>query len=506
MASDEADTALFFRETARRICGHLEAHEGLARCFSFFQSHIPVDRMFLETFDPGTGAMRTVATADARGGRPLDSLTALSPAARASIEARVGEAPIQYIFNDAQAEPVAVDMYRHHGIDLSAAGLLVVLGAPDAPLGNVVFISSRARYTTAHAELLAPLRDLFTIALSNALEHREVVRLGRLLADDNRYLENELAASIGTDIIGANGGLREVMTSIKKVASTDSAVLLLGETGVGKDVLARALHRLSARAEGPFIAVNCGAIPESLIDSELFGHDEGAFTGAHRQRRGRFERAEGGTLFLDEVAELTPAAQVRLLRALQNQEIERVGGTEAIATDVRIVAATHQPLDAMVKEGRFRKDLWYRLNVFPVRIPPLRDRPEDIPSLVRHFVEEKTRRLKLGPVPRLADGALIPLANYSWPGNVRELEHIVERALILCRDDNALRFDSALGATDVPAPTDSLKLDDVVRRHIQQVLALTMGQIEGTDGAAARLGLNASTLRSRMRKLGIKRP
>lgn len=256
----------------------------------------------------------------------------------------------------------------------------------------------------------------------------------------------------------------------------------------------------------PATTVNCGAIPESLIDSELFGYEKGAFTGAHTQRRGRFERAHGGTLFLDEVGELAPAAQVRLLRVLQNREIERVGGSEPVAIDVRVITATHRSLEEMVKEARFREDLWYRLNVFPVRIPALRYRLEDLPSLVRHFVESKARRLKLGAPPPLEAGALVPLERYGWPGNVRELEHVVERALILCRDEAALHFRDALGISDTRAETNSLELDDVVRCHIRRVLDLTNGRIEGPDGAAARMGLNASTLRSRMRKLGIQRP
>ena len=505
MRGDEAESALFFRDAALRICGHLEAHEGLARCFGLFRKHLPVDRMFLETFDLGTGAMRTIAVADADGGRPQDSLVALSPEARTAIEARTDEAPIYYIFNHARTNPVAVDMYRYHGIDLDAAGLLLVLGAADAPLGNVVLVSDHERYTPRHAARIAPLRELFTIALSNALEHREVVRLGRMLADDNRYLKDELESSVAADIIGSDRGLRRVMSAIRKVASTDSVVLLLGETGVGKDVLARALHRLSSRKEGPFITVNCGAIAESLIDSELFGYEKGAFTGAYQQRRGRFERAEGGTLFLDEVGELTPAAQVRLLRALQNHEIERVGGSEPVPIDVRIVAATHRSLSSMVKEGSFREDLWYRLNVFPIQIPPLRDRPEDIPSLVRYFVERKVRDLKLGPPPPLRPGALAPLESYGWPGNVRELEHIVERALILGQDDDALHFGDALGSPQSSTKLGSLKLDDAIRAHIRRVLDVTDGQIEGPDGAANRMGINASTLRSRMRKLGLER-
>ncbi|MEM6366936.1 MAG: sigma 54-interacting transcriptional regulator [Myxococcota bacterium] len=506
MTGDEA-AALFFREAALRICGHLEVHEGLSRCLLLLRTRIPVDRVFLQAFDHGTGAMRTIASADDRGGRAPDSLTALSPEARALIEQpRPKEAPPYSIFNDARAQPVAVEMYRFHGIDLDAAGLLLFLGAPDAPLGNVVFISEGSRFTKEHAELLVPLRELFTIAMSNALEHREVLRLSRLLADDNRYLKDQLEAGLGSEIIGAGRGLRAVMSALGKVAPTDSAVLLQGETGVGKDVLARALHRMSPRSHGPFVTVNCGAIPESLLDSELFGYEKGAFTGALSRRRGRFERAHGGTLFLDEVGELAPAAQIRLLRALQNREIERVGGTEPVSIDVRVVTATHESLEDMVRDGRFREDLWYRLNVFPIHVPALRDRLEDLPSLVQHFVENKARRLKLGAPPPLVAGALAPLERYAWPGNVRELEHVIERALILCRGESVLHFRDALGAPEETSELPSLELDAVIRRHVRRVLNLARGQIEGEEGAAARLGLNPSTLRSRMRRLGIQRP
>jgi transcriptional regulator with GAF, ATPase, and Fis domain len=236
------------------------------------------------------------------------------------------------------------------------------------------------RYDEEHARLFGLLEEPFTIALANILAHREVVRLKELLADDNRFLTDELRRLAGDEIIGADFGLRHVMGLVSQVAPTDSPVLLTGETGVGKEVIANAIHHGSSRRGGPFIPVNCGAIPDSLLDSELFGHEKGAFTGALFQKRGRFERADKGTIFLDEIGEMPLEAQVRLLRVLQNREIERIGGANPIRLDIRIIAATNQDLATRVQEGRFREDLWFRLNVFPIKIPPLRDRTSDIPA------------------------------------------------------------------------------------------------------------------------------
>jgi len=356
--------------------------------------------------------------------------------------------------------------------------------------------------------LYATLKEPFFIAMSNTLEHEEVLKLRDRLADDNRYLNREMLRIAGDEIVGADFGLRGVMRQVRQVAPTESPVLLTGETGVGKDVIANAIHLGSPRREGPFIPVNCGAIPDSLLDSELFGHEKGAFTGALAQKRGRFERADGGTILLDEIGEMPLEAQVRLLRVLQHREIERVGGSRYIPVDIRIIAATNQDLGAMVEAGRFREDLWFRLNVFPVHVPPLRERVGDIPALVQHFVERKAGELNLGETPRLAPGAIDKLTAYAWPGNVRELENLIERAMILHRG-RELRFDD-LGASGVVTPgvppsveDDLLDLDAVTARHITRVLAATGGKIHGPGGAGELLGVNPNTLRSKMRRLGI---
>jgi transcriptional regulator with GAF, ATPase, and Fis domain len=329
-----------------------------------------------------------------------------------------------------------------------------------------------------------------------------------MLADDNRYLQQEIHRLTGDEIVGANFGLKHVMEMVRHVAALDSPVLLLGETGTGKDVIANAIHDLSPRREGPFIAVNCGAIPENLLDSELFGHEKGAFTGALSQKRGRFERANTGTIFLDEIGELPPQAQVRLLRVLQQKEIERVGGTNTIAVDIRVIAATNRNLEEMVKDGKFREDLWFRLNVFPVWIPPLRERTSDIPALVQHFIHLKAKELKLPTIPIVAPGAIDPLMEYHWPGNVRELQNVVERALIL-HPNGPLNFEH-LNLTPQQSASDVVEtfnipdnLDDVIAWHIRRILKKTAGKVHGPDGAAELLGVNPSTLRHRMRKLGI---
>jgi transcriptional regulator with GAF, ATPase, and Fis domain len=384
----------------------------------------------------------------------------------------------------------------------------------DRRLGRLgLFAKGKNRYTDLHAHLVSLLHEPFAIAFSNMLQHREVLRLKDMLVDDNRYLHQEMLKMTGDTVVGANFGLTGVMEMVSRVAPLDSPVLLMGETGVGKELIANAIHSSSKRKNSPYIKVNCGAIPESLIDSELFGHEKGAFTGAISRKRGRFERAHNGTIFLDEIGELPLAAQVRLLRVLQEHEIERVGGTESILVDVRLISATHQNLEEMVRSGQFREDLWFRINVFPIMIPPLRQRTEDIPALVTHFIERKSSQMKIRKRPSLAQGALDRLLAYHWPGNVRELENLVERELILSQvtdGGDLLRFDipsivavSKKNEVTEKQDDDIHPLDEIIAAYIQKALARSDGRIEGENGAAQMLGLHPSTLRGRMRKLGI---
>lgn len=317
-------------------------------------------------------------------------------------------------------------------------------------------------------------------------------------------------------VVGADGGLAAVMERVKQVARADAPVLILGETGSGKEVIARAIHTGSRRARGPFHRVNCGAIPSELIDSELFGHEKGAFTGATARRHGWFERADGGTLLLDEIGELPLAAQVRLLRVAQDGRFERVGGHRHGTVDVRLIAATHRDLPQMVAEKTFREDLWYRLAVFPIRLPALRERREDIPALARHLAAKACARYGTLPIEP-ADADLALLIAYDWPGNVREMGAVMDRAIIL-GDGRRLEIAKALGLgsrADVPArpqPTladagrtasDFPTLETVIDRHLRLALERCGGRIEGPRGAAALLAVNPHTLRARMRRMGI---
>jgi transcriptional regulator with GAF, ATPase, and Fis domain len=345
-------------------------------------------------------------------------------------------------------------------------------------------------------------------SLRSALAENE--RLRERLEAENLYLKVELgdAREFG-EIVGRSTPLRETLQLVGQVAGTDAPVLLLGETGTGKELLARAIHSRSRRSRQAFIAVNCAALPATLIEGELFGHDKGAFTGASHAKPGRFELADRGTLLLDEIGDLDPALQTKLLRVLEDGEIQRLGATGSRKVDVRIIAATNRDLRRDIREGRFRSDLYYRLGVFPIQVPPLRDRREDIPLLVWHFIQARSRAFNrsISKVPRAAMAAL---QAYDWPGNVRELQNVIERAMILSTG-TVLRIDETLG-TGAEGPDDASRrsrgesLQSLEHAHIVEVLERCRWTIEGRGQAAERLGLNPSTLRNRMRKLGIKRP
>jgi len=498
----------FFREATLRICGDLEIEEALKSCLLFLQKVLPVDTMFLEYYDDNYSAMRTIAKATSSDCEKLDLLTPLSEEAKQS--AKLQDLPYVnnvFIYNQPEKFAISREMLKFHNITCTDL-MVLVLKSKNRVLGALVLITESEKYELYHAELVDSLKDPFIIAMANALRHREVLKLKDSIADDNKYLHNELRRLSGDEIIGANFGLKDVMLKVRQVAALDSPVLLLGETGVGKDVIANAIHYSSLRNNGPFVNVNCGAIPDTLIDSELFGHEKGAFTGALAQKRGRFERAHKGTIFLDEIGELPLPAQVRLLKVLQSKEIERVGGVKTISLDIRIIAATNQNLEEMVKLNQFREDLWFRLNVFPIRIPPVRERQSDIPALVEHFIGLKSRELKLPTAPALNPGAIDQLMEYPWPGNVRELENVIERALIL-NPAGPLMFKHlnpglSKERIKVSKEVEEIRnLDEVISEYIHRALARTKGKINGPDGAANILGINPSTLRNRMKKLGI---
>lgn len=391
-------------------------------------------------------------------------------------------------------------------------------------LAGLVVLLARHPLPDAHRALFETLLEPMGAALAN---HRRLMRMETLRqaaeADRSALLCRLGRESLSIPVIGAAGGLAQVMERVDLVAPSDLTVLLLGETGSGKEVIGRAVHERSARAKGPFLRVNCGAITPELIDSELFGHEKGSFTGALATRQGWFERAHGGTLFLDEIGELPLSAQVRLLRVLQDGTLHRLGGEREIRVDVRVVAATHRHLERMVQEGSFREDLWYRIAAFPIAIPPLRQRLDDLPALADHIARRASQRLGLTlQLPTAADLDL--LCRYPWPGNVRELIAVIERAAVLGAG-RGLRLDLALGGSPGSAVTQASSastqppvpqgpptrqetrmfatLEAAMRQHIETALAHAKGRIEGPAGAAHRLAINPHTLRSRMRKLGI---
>jgi formate hydrogenlyase transcriptional activator len=355
-------------------------------------------------------------------------------------------------------------------------------------------------------EFLSLVANQVAIAVENALAYREIAELKDRLAREKVYLEDEIRSELSfEEIVGRSPALRSVLQEIETVAPTDSTVLIYGETGTGKELIARAIHNLSLRSKSNFVKLNCAAIPTGLLESEMFGHERGAFTGAVAQRIGRFELAHHGTVFLDEIGEIPLELQPKLLRVLQEREFERLGSSRTLRTDARLIAATNRDLAEMVEDQTFRADLFYRLNVFPVHVPPLRERQEDIPLLVRHFVQQFARRMGRA-VDTIPTEAMNVLVHYHWPGNIRELQNLVERAVILSAGPVLkvpLHDLQAQPAAAAARKTETLEESE--RRHILDALDAADWLISGPRGAATALGLKRSTLQARMEKLGIRR-
>jgi formate hydrogenlyase transcriptional activator len=375
----------------------------------------------------------------------------------------------------------------------------------DRALGTLSLASLRdAAFQQGDVDLLVQVAGQVAIAVENALAFQEIAVLKNKLAQEKLYLEDEIRSEMNFDeIVGECQSLRAVLKQVETVAPTDSTVLITGETGTGKELIARAIHQLSPRRERTFVKVNCAAIPTGLLESELFGHERGAFTGAIVQRTGRFELAHGGTIFLDEVGDIPLELQPKLLRVLQEQEFERLGSTQTIRVDVRLVAATNRDLSEMVAARTFRSDLYYRLRVFPLHMPPLRERQEDIPALVRYFVEKHARRMNRA-VETIPAETLDLLVRYPWPGNIRELENLIERAVIVSPGPVLRVPHSELKPPSEPL-ADNLTLRAAERDHILKALEATDWVLAGPRGAATRLGMKRTTLQSKMRKLGVAR-
>ncbi|MGC2195040.1 MAG: sigma 54-interacting transcriptional regulator [Terriglobales bacterium] len=399
--------------------------------------------------------------------------------------------------------PVALKVNAEEGFE---SGCFLPITRGNRTLGVLHLLDRRRNaFSEEDVEFLRQVASQVAIALENALEFSELSESKDRLAEEGLYLRDEIRTEHHfEDILGNSAGLRQVLRQVETVAPNETTVLIQGETGTGKELVARAIHGLSSRRDNIFVKLNCAAIPLGLLESELFGHERGAFTGAISRKVGRFEIAHKGTLFLDEIGDIPLELQPKLLRVLQEQEFERLGGIRSIRTDVRLIAATNRDLGKMVEQGQFRADLYYRINVFPIQIPPLRERRDDIPILVRYFVDKFAKTMNRG-IERIPDSVMDALTRYAWPGNIRELQNFVERAVILSEGSSLrpplaeLRETKARGAAGAT-------LKEVEKKHVLQVLRETDWILGGPSGAAARLGMPRTTLIYRMRSLGLKRP
>jgi formate hydrogenlyase transcriptional activator len=414
------------------------------------------------------------------------------------------------LINRRDIEQFGSDMARRILAEGLKSAYCLPLISHGRPLGTLVVASQlEENFPEKDAELLKHIANQIAIAVENSLAFRRVVDRANKLSEEKLYLQDEIRTEYNfEEIVGESAALKTILEQVQTVAPTDSTVLILGETGTGKELIARAIHNLSDRRERTLVKVNCAAIPTGLLESELFGHEKGAFTGAIAQRIGRFELAHHGTLFLDEVGDIPFELQPKLLRVLQEQEFERLGSTRTIRVNVRLVAATNVDLAQKVAQNQFRTDLYYRLNVFPVSIPPLRERREDIPLLVRYFAQIYARRMKK-PIDNIPAKAMSALTEYHWPGNVRELENFIERAVILSRGTELqiplAELKQRTRSTTVIPQDGLVTLEHAEREYIVRALGETNWVIGGPAGAAVRLGMKRTTLQSRMRKLGITR-
>jgi hydrogenase-4 transcriptional activator len=505
----------------RETCRHIDLSESVRTVAPLLAERLPLETVIVRRLDAQHQSLETIVVAATEGSLPPN--IGRTPCSEARFKRLVSWVKAGKLLHGQRIKRSG-ELAMIVPEEIEGEVLAGPLQSPDGPGGVLAFIAAHTKsFKEEHLRMVEELLEPFSVALENDRRMHELAILRSAAEADKSTLLAKLGKKeIGEVVVGAEAGLRPVMERVELVSQSDVPVLILGETGTGKEVVSRAIHTKSARHDGPFIRVNCGAIPSELIDSQLFGHEKGSFTGASDTRQGWFERADGGTLFLDEIGELPLPAQVRLLRVLQDGFIERVGGQQPIHVDVRMIAATHRDLAAMVRDRTFREDLWYRISVFPIMLPPLRDRLDDIPALARHFADRAANRFGLSLVePSAAD--LEVLRKYAWPGNIRELGAVIDRAAIL-GDGKTLEVAKSLGfgispsqsvarppptfyevTTDdlAPPPSEIVSLDAAMKHHIERALTATQGKIEGRRGAAKVLGINPHTLRARMRKLGI---
>ena len=499
----QRDQLSLLLEINNHIVSKLEAEDLFQAVAGSMRKHLGNDLTSLWLFNKQTGCFERKFL-DFPGGKGfLEKVVITEPNKLWSEWARF-RTPQFYSPTEAAIPPALREASRSESL---VSAVLVPLLGPDGPLGLLTMCSRKANvFHEADRDLLSQIGTQISLVLENALAYGRLRASRDDLEEQRLYLESEIESEYNfEEIVGKSAALRKVLDQVAIVAPTSSTVLLHGETGTGKELVARALHNLSPRRERTFVRLNCAAIPSGLVESELFGHEKGAFTGALIQKRGRFELADHGTLFLDEIGDITMDLQPKLLRALQEQEFERLGSTKTIHVDVRLIAATHRDLEGMIRNNQFREDLFYRLRVFPIEIPPLRERREDIPLLVHFFVSRLSRRMqkRIRSVPKAAMEALV---NAAWPGNIRELENFIERCVILTQGDelNVPHAELSKAGTRTFVPAGST-FEQAERQAILDALKGASGRIAGKGGAAERLGLKRTTLQNKMRRLSITR-
>jgi len=501
----ERDRLRVLLEVTNTLVANLDLHDLLGAIASCLRRVMHHEYTALALYEPAVNQLRLHAMDFPRGKGFVQEEMLLPLEGTAAGEVFSTRAPL--LMTSQNFGRFHADIARRFVEEGLRSACIVPLLTANRTLGTLSMASLReAAFTQEDVDLLTQVAAQVAIAVANALAYREIAELKNKLAEEKLYLEEEIRTEHNfEEIVGESAALKRVLSQVETVAPTESTVLIQGETGTGKELIARALHNLSRRRERTFVKINCAAIPTGLLESELFGHEKGAFTGAIAQKIGRFELGHQGTLFLDEVGDIPLELQPKLLRVLQEKEFERLGSTRTLRVDVRLVAATNRDLARMVAEREFRSDLYYRLNVFPIVVPPLRERREDIPRLVRYFAQKYARRNNR-EIETIASEDMEALARYHWPGNARELENLIERAVILARGP-VLRI--PLGELTLPleSPTPlPTTLEAAEREHILRALRDSKWVIAGRKGAAARLGMKRTTLQSRLKKLGISRP
>lgn len=525
---DELEKKTFFYEATQRLCSSLEPQAAMRAFFDYVCQYIPLKTFLLHSTDFVKDELILVAVVSPDSIRcPFDHLAYSSDQRRkrADWKLDVPDTITDKLIEDAN-DPFYAYANTFHVTELSLPYLFLRLARDGRILGSANFMPAHP-VSAWQKELLVGLNAPLSMTLSNLLRYHELDTIRKNVLRDNRRLRNSLHGLEKVEIIGAGRGMAPVMQIVRQAAPVDIPVLITGETGVGKDLVAHAIHEMSARRDKSFVAVNCGALPPTLIDSELFGHVKGAFTGAATEQRGFFEQAEGGTLFLDELGELPLETQARFLRILETGMLHKVGGQRDVRLNIRIIAATNQDVEALAEQGRFRRDMLYRLNAVRIHVPPLRERREDIPMLVQFLIDRGATRYGMLPPP-LPTEEMEKLLTYDWPGNVRELQNVLEAALV-CSGDGPLRIrlspasGAAPRASVVPGAggeTASLPLlqerdltataracvptaSEWLRRYFEELLTLTNGRIGGPRGAAALAGMNVSTFRFQCKKTGI---